>query len=144
MWSSQSARYPRSITPLVERQERDDSGPRGKPRGRRRRRGRQDSRRERIVFDTRVERAAEVKVPQDGALPVVKRLEVEEGHDVLVATRLSVPVPLTIEGADGIFQPVVERASPAHEAETALAFESSWQKATAPGEQVPDVDRYHS
>ncbi len=81
-----------------------------------------------------------MKVPQQEILPVVKRLEVEKGHDVLAAVELNVPVTLTVEGADRIFQPVAERASPAHESEAALTFEVGGEQRPLRREQVPDVD----
>ena len=71
---------------------------------------------------------------------LVKRLEVEKGHDVLAAVELNVPVPLTVEGADRIFHPVAERASPAHESEAAIAFEVGGEQRPLRREQVPDVD----
>src|SRR5262249_14142066 len=67
-------------------------------------RGRQDGRREGVVLDTRVDRAAELQVLQEET------------------------------------RPVIERASPAHEAEATIAFEVGGEQRPLGGESMPDVD----
>ena len=68
---------------------------------------------ERIVLDARVDRAADVEVPQQEAfLPVVERLEVDEGHDVLEAVVRLVRVPLAVERPYGVLQPLIEQRLP--------------------------------
>src|SRR4029077_4349834 len=85
--------------------------------------GPQHGRHRRLVLVPQIDRAAELEVPQQEALlPGVERLEVDERLKILAAVEWPEGVSLRVEGAQGIFDPLVEQVAVGHHAEAAVGL----------------------
>jgi hypothetical protein len=81
------------------------------------------------VLVAHVARAAELEVPQQEALlPGVEWLEVHEAFEILPAVERLEAVALRVEGAQGVFDPLVGQDPPEHQAEAAVGLEVDGEK----------------
>ena len=73
-----------------------------------------------VVLLAIVKRAADVEILQPGILPLRVRAEVDQAGNILEVVTINKTIPRSIETADGIVEPVLEKLAEGHDPDVAV------------------------